>query len=384
MKTNAKQAFNPFILLKKATNLLEALNKYSRILTQSESQPASQAMLYALGLSEDDLKKPQIGIASMGYEGNPCNMHLNGLALKTKRAIEANKKLLPLIFHTIGVSDGISMGTDGMRYSLPSRDLIADSIESVMGNLWYDGLIAVAGCDKNMPGAVMAMARLNRPSILLYGGTIATGHYKDHHDLNIVSAFEAYGQKIAGHMDEQEYKGIIKNSCPGAGACGGMYTANTMASSLEALGIALPANSSNPAVSQHKEKDCTAAAAAIQVLLEKDIKPSDLITFEALENALTVVVALGGSTNAVLHYLAIARTAHIDFTLKDIQRVSDRTPVIANMKPSGKYMMEDLHKAGGTPAVMKLLQNKGLLNDDCLTATGYSIKENLKDVQASG
>lgn len=362
----------------------KALNKYSSRITQDESQPASQAMLYALGLSEEDLNKPMIGIASMGYEGNPCNMHLNELAKKVKEGIQINNELLGFIFHTIGVSDGIAMGTEGMLYSLPSRDIIADSIESVVWNLWYDGVVAVAGCDKNMPGAIIAMARLNRPSIMLYGGTIAPGQYMGRTDLNIVSAFEAYGQKIAGKITPEEYKGIIKHSCPGAGACGGMYTANTMSSSIEALGMSLPYSSSNPALSPEKQQDAIAAGKAMQLLLEKDIKPRDIITKKAIENALTVVIALGGSTNAVLHYLAIAHAAQVPFTLKDIQRISDKTPVVADMKPSGKYMMEDLHKVGGVPAVLKSLLEKKYLHGDCLTVTGNSLEENLKDVKALG
>jgi dihydroxy-acid dehydratase len=355
------------------------LNKFSKRVTQDQTQPAAQAMLYGVGLSEDDMKNPQIGIASTGYDGNPCNMHLNNLASQIKA--EVNKRdQVGLIFNTIGVSDGISMGTSGMNYSLPSRDIIADSIEVVMNAQSYDGLVTVVGCDKNMPGAIMAMLRLNRPSLMVYGGTIASGSYKGQ-KLNIVSAFEALGQKIAGNITSEEYKEIIKNAIPGAGACGGMYTANTMASSIEALGFALPYNSSIPAENPNKETESERIATAIKNLLELDLKPLDIITKKSLENAVALVNALGGSTNAVLHYLAIAHAAGINFTLNDFQRVSDRTPLIADLKPSGEYLMEDVHAVGGTPAVMKYLLEKGYLYGDCMTVTGKTLAENLADVK---
>jgi dihydroxy-acid dehydratase len=354
------------------------LNKYSKRVTQDETQPAAQAMLYGVGLTDEDMKKPQVGIASTGFDGNPCNMHLNNLAYKIKA--EVNKKnQVGLVFNTIGVSDGISMGTSGMNYSLPSRDIIADSIEVVMNAQSYDALVTVVGCDKNMPGAIMAMLRLNRPSLMVYGGTIASGRYQGK-KLNIVSAFEALGQKIAGVISEEEFREIIKNAIPGAGACGGMYTANTMSSSIEALGFALPYNSSIPAENEEKETETERIAAAIKNLLELDLKPLDIITKKSLENAVAVVNALGGSTNAVLHYLAIAHAADIEFTLEDFQRVSDRTPVIADLKPSGEYLMEDVHGVGGTPAVMKYLLEKGLLHGDCMTVTGKTMAENLANV----
>ncbi|HEY9220522.1 MAG TPA: dihydroxy-acid dehydratase [Lutibacter sp.] len=354
------------------------LNKYSKRVTQDETQPAAQAMLYGVGLTDEDMKKPQVGIASTGFDGNPCNMHLNNLAYKIKE--EVNKKnQVGLVFNTIGVSDGISMGTSGMNYSLPSRDIIADSIEVVMNAQSYDALVTVVGCDKNMPGAIMAMLRLNRPSLMVYGGTIASGRYQGK-KLNIVSAFEALGQKIAGVISEEDFREIIKNAIPGAGACGGMYTANTMSSSIEALGFALPYNSSIPAENEQKETETERIAAAIKNLLELDLKPLDIITKKSLENAVAVVNALGGSTNAVLHYLAIAHAADIEFTLEDFQRVSDRTPVIADLKPSGEYLMEDIHGVGGTPAVMKYLLEKGLLHGDCMTVTGKTMAENLANV----
>lgn len=355
------------------------LNKYSKRVTQDETQPASQAMLYGVGLSEDDMNKPQVGIASTGYDGNPCNMHLNNIAYQIKEEIN-KKNQVGLVFNTIGVSDGISMGTSGMNYSLPSRDIIADSIEVVMNAQSYDGLVTVVGCDKNMPGAIMAMLRLNRPSLMVYGGTIASGKYKGR-KLNIVSAFEALGQKIAGAISDVEYKEIIKSAIPGAGACGGMYTANTMASSIEALGFALPYNSSIPAENPSKETETERVASAIKNLLELDLKPLDIITKKSLENAIALVNALGGSTNAVLHYLAIAHAAGIDFTLEDFQRVSDRTPLIADLKPSGEYLMEDVHSIGGTPAVMKYLLDNGYLHGDCMTVTGKTLAENLADVK---
>lgn len=359
---------------------MKDLNKYSKRLTQDETQPASQAMLYAVGLTDDDMSKAQVGIASTGYDGNPCNMHLNNLAYQLKE--EVNKKeLVGLVFNTIGVSDGISMGTSGMNYSLPSRDIIADSIEVVMNAQSYDALVSVVGCDKNMPGAIMAMFRLNRPAIMLYGGTIASGKYKGR-KLNIVSAFEALGQKVSGEIDEIEYREIIKSAIPGAGACGGMYTANTMASAIEAMGMSLPYNSSIPAENPNKLSESERTALAIKNLLELDLKPLDIVTKKSLENAVALVNALGGSTNAVLHFLAIAHAAEIEFTLEDFQQVSDRTPLIADLKPSGTYLMEDVHGVGGTPAVMKYLLEKGFLHGDCMTVTGKTLAENLADVQA--
>jgi len=357
---------------------MNELNKYSKTITQDPTQPAAQAMFYGIGLSDEDLAKAQVGVASMGWDGNTCNMHLNELAALIKKSIWEND-LVGLTFNTIGVSDGISNGTDGMRYSLVSRDVIADSIETVCGAQYYDGLITVPGCDKNMPGSVMAMGRLNRPSIMVYGGTIAPGHYKGE-DLNIVSAFEALGKKIAGQLNEADFKGIVMNSCPGAGACGGMYTANTMSSAIEALGMSLPYSSSNPALSEAKKNECREAGKAIRLLLEKDIKPSDIMTRKAFENALTVIVALGGSTNAVLHMIAMAHSVGITLTQDDIQRTSDKTPVIADFKPSGKYLMEDLHNIGGVPLVMKYLLQKGLLHGDCMTVTGKTVAENLENI----
>ncbi|WJK01731.1 dihydroxy-acid dehydratase [Elizabethkingia anophelis] len=354
------------------------LNKYSKTITQDPTQPAAQAQLYALGLTDDDLRKAQVGIVSMGYDGNPCNMHLNGLSQHVKYGVWEND-LVGLIFNTIGVSDGMSNGTDGMRYSLVSRDVIADSIETVCGAQYYDALITVPGCDKNMPGSIIAMGRLNRPSIMVYGGTIAPGHYKGQ-DLNIVSAFEALGQKIAGQLDEEDFKGIVKNSCPGAGACGGMYTANTMASAIEAMGMSLPYSSSNPALSDEKKKECEAAGKYIKILMERDIKPSDIMTRKAFENAITVIMVLGGSTNAVLHLLAMAKSVGVPLTQDDFQKISDRVPVLADFKPSGKYLMEDLHKKGGVPAVMKYLLKEGLIDGSCLTVTGKTIAENLEDI----
>lgn len=354
------------------------LNKYSKTLTQDETQPAAQAMLYGIGLTEEDLKKPQIGIASMGYDGNTCNMHLNDLAKVVKEGVWAND-LVGLIFNTIGISDGISNGTDGMRYSLVSRDLIADSIESVCGGFYYDGLIALPGCDKNMPGAVMAMGRLNRPSIMVYGGTIAPGHHKGE-ELNIISAFEALGKKLAGTITPEDFKEVVKHSCPGAGACGGMYTANTMAAAIEALGMSLPYSSSNPATSDDKTKECIEAGKAIKLLLEKDIKPKDIMTKKAFENAIVIIMILGGSTNAVLHLIAMAKSVDVDLTQDDFQRISDKTPVLADFKPSGKFLMQELHAHGGIPAVMKYLLEKGLLHGDCLTVTGKTVAENLAGV----
>jgi dihydroxy-acid dehydratase len=354
------------------------LNKYSKTITQDATQPAAQAMFYGIGLTDEDLAKAQVGVVSMGYDGNTCNMHLNDLAKLVKQGIWEND-LVGLIFNTIGVSDGMSNGTDGMRYSLVSRDIIADSIETVCGAQYYDAVIAIPGCDKNMPGSIMAMGRLNRPSIMVYGGTIAPGHYKGQ-DLNIVSAFEALGQKIAGNLEEADFKGIVMNSCPGAGACGGMYTANTMSSAIEALGMSLPYSSSNPALSEEKKKECLDAGKAIRHLMEMDIKPSDIMTRKAFENAVTVIMALGGSTNAVLHFIAIAKSVDVSFTQDDFQIISDKIPVLADLKPSGKYLMEDLHNIGGVPAVMKYLLKVGLLHGDCMTVTGKTIAENLANV----
>ncbi len=358
---------------------MSELNKYSKTLTQDETQPAAQAMFYGIGLTDDDMKKAQVGIVSMGYDGNTCNMHLNALAQEVKEGVWSND-MVGLIFNTIGVSDGMSNGTDGMRYSLVSRDVIADSIETVCGAQYYDGLIAIPGCDKNMPGSLIAMGRLNRPAIMVYGGTIAPGHYKGQ-DLNIVSAFEALGQKIAGKLDEGDFKGIVRNSCPGAGACGGMYTANTMASAIEALGMSLPYSSSNPAISDDKILECKAAGKAIRNLLEKNICPRDIMTKEAFENAITLIMILGGSTNAVIHIIAMAKSVGIAVTQKDFQRISDKTPVLADFKPSGKYLMQDLHEHGGIPAVVKYLLTKGLLHGNCLTVTGKTIGENLADIK---
>ena len=354
-----------------------ALNKFSRTLTQEISNPAAKAMLYGVGLSDEDMQKPQIGIASTGYEGNTCNMHLNGLSTYVKQGIQASG-LVGLIFNTIGVSDGMTNGNDGMRYSLPSRDLIADSIESVVMAQWYDGVVTVVGCDKNMPGAVMAMARLDRPGIMVYGGTIRSGHYKGQ-KLDIVSAFEALGKRYAGNISDEDYEGVIKNAIPGAGACGGMYTANTMASSIEAMGLSLPFSSSYPATHEGKQEECKKIGAAMRVLLERNITPKEIITRKSLENALVIVMALGGSTNAVLHYLAIARAAGIPLTLDEIQAISDKTPLLADLKPSGKYYMEDMLAIGGVPAVMKYLYENGFIHGDCLTVTGKTIAENLAD-----
>ena len=354
------------------------LNKYSKTITLDPTQPAAQAMFYGIGLTDEDLHKAQVGIVSMGYDGNTCNMHLNALADQVKTSVCAND-LVGLTFHTIGVSDGMSNGTPGMRYSLVSRDVIADSIETVCGAQYYDGLIAVPGCDKNMPGSLIAMGRLNRPSLMLYGGTIAPGHYKGQ-DLNIVSAFEALGQKIAGQLDEADFKGIVQHACPGAGACGGMYTANTMASAIEALGMSLPFSSSNPALSEEKQQECKDAGKAIRLLLERDIKPKDIMTRKAFENAVAVIMVLGGSTNAVLHMIAMAKSVGLSFTQDDFQTISDKIPVLADFKPSGKYLMQDLHQYGGVPAVMKYMLAQGWLHGDCLTVTGKTIAENLAGV----
>ena len=355
------------------------LNKYSKIVTQDPSQPAAQAMLHAIGLNEIDLKKAFVGIASTGYEGNPCNMHLNELSKEIKKVIQESN-LTALIFNTIGVSDGISMGTQGMRFSLPSRDIIADSIETVIQAMSYDAVVPVVGCDKNMPGALMAMLRLNRPGILVYGGTIAPGCHKGK-KLDVVSAFEAWGEKVAGKIDNNEFRSIIKKACPGPGACGGMYTANTMASAIEAMGMSLPYNSSNPATSNDKYDECFRIGKRIYHLLKKDIKPRDIVKREAIENAVKLIIILGGSTNAVLHMLAIAKSANINFTIDDFDEISKNTPFLADLKPSGKHLMEDLHKIGGIPSVMKYMLENGYLNGSCLTVTGKTIEENLNNVK---
>lgn len=354
----------------------QQLNKYSSLLTQTKRQGASQAMLYGTGMTDEDMQKPQVGIASMWYEGNTCNMHLNVLAKKVRDGVQA-AGLYGMRFNTIGVSDGISMGTDGMSYSLQSRDLIADSIETVMGAQWYDALITLPGCDKNMPGCLMAMGRLNRPSLMIYGGTIRAGEHNGQ-KLDIVSAFQSYGEYIAGRIDEETRQAIVHNACPGAGACGGMYTANTMASAIEALGMSLPYSASIPA--EEKIEECLRAGEAIKLLLEQDIKPRDIMTREAFENAMVVVMALGGSTNAVLHLIAMARSVDVDLTIHDFQAVSNRIPFLADLKPSGQFVQEDLHQVGGTPAVMKYLLAEGLLKGDCLTVTGKTLAENLADV----
>ena len=353
-------------------------NKYSQAVTQDPTQPAAQAMLHAIGLTDEDFEKPLIGIASTGYEGNPCNMHLNKLATDIKLGVN-KQSLVGLIFNTIGVSDGISMGTPGMRFSLPSRDIIADSIETVVQGMSYDGVVTVVGCDKNMPGALMALLRLNRPSVLVYGGTIAAGCHNDK-ELDVVSAFEAWGEKVAGTIDEKEYKNIIRKACPGAGACGGMYTANTMASAIEACGMALPFNASNPAVSKDKKEECKVLGKYLKNLIEKDLKPRDIVTRKSLENALRVIAVLGGSTNAVLHFLAIAKAAQIDLNIDDFQKISDNTPFLADLKPSGKYLMKDLHNVGGVPAVMKYMLELGMLHGECVTVSGKTLAENLADV----
>lgn len=353
------------------------LNKYSKRLTQDPTQPATQAMFYGIGFKDEDFAKAQVGIVSMDWDGNPCNMHLGHLGTRIKESVDKTDGLIGLQFHTIGVSDGIANGTDGMRYSLVSREVIADSIETNAGAEYYDAIVAVPGCDKNMPGSIIGMARLNRPSIMVYGGTIAHGEYKGE-KLNIVSAFEALGQKITGNISDEDYHGVICNSIPGAGACGGMYTANTLASAIEALGMSLPYSSSNPALSKEKQAECLEVGDAIKLLLERDIKPSDIMTKAAFENAITIVMVLGGSTNAVLHLLAMAKTIGVELTQDDFQRISDVTPVIGDFKPSGKYMMEDLHSIGGVPAVMKYLLKKGKLHGECLTVTGKTVAENLE------
>jgi dihydroxy-acid dehydratase len=356
----------------------QKLNRYSSRITQPKSQGASQAMLHGTGLTADDMNKAQVGISSVWYEGNTCNMHLNDLAARVREGVVA-AGLVGMRFNTIGVSDGISMGTDGMSYSLQSRDLIADSIETVMGAQWYDANISLPGCDKNMPGCLIAMGRLNRPSLMIYGGTIKPGHYHDQ-TLDIVSAFQSYGEFIAGKIDEETRQSIVNHACPGAGACGGMYTANTMASAIEAMGMSLPYSSSTPAVDPGKLAECLAAGTAIRNLLEKDIKPRDIMTRAAFENAMVIIMALGGSTNAVLHLLAMARAVDVALTIDDFQTVSDRVPFLADLKPSGQYVMEDLHNVGGTPAVMKYLLEQGLIDGNCLTVTGKTVAENLQDL----
>ncbi|CAH0515014.1 unnamed protein product [Peronospora belbahrii] len=355
------------------------INRYSATVTQPKARGASQAMLYATGMTEEDMEKPQVGIASMWWEGNPCNMHLLDLAGEVKKGVNA-AGLVGLRFNTIGVSDGISMGTDGMSYSLQSRDLIADSIETVMGGQWYDGNICIPGCDKNMPGCVIAMARVNRPSLMVYGGTIRAGCSSKGEALDIVSAFQAYGEYIAGRITEEERHDIIRHACPGAGACGGMYTANTMATAIETLGLSLPFSSSFPADSVEKQNECLSAGKAMKLLLEKNIKPLDILSREAFENAITITMALGGSTNAVLHLIAIARAANLPLDINDFEKISERVPFLADLKPSGKFVMEDIHRVGGTPAVLKYLMNQGFINGNCLTVTGKTLGENLADV----
>ncbi len=358
--------------------MAKPINRTSKRITQPKSQGASQAMLYAVGLTEEDMAKAQVGIASVWYEGNPCNMHLDRLAAEVKKGVDA-AGLVGLRFNTIGVSDGISMGTEGMSYSLPSRDIIADSIETVMRAQWYDANIALPGCDKNMPGCLMAMARVNRPSLMVYGGTIRAGEL-DGLKLDIVSAFQSYGEYLAGTIDENRRQAIVRKSCPGAGACGGMYTANTMASAIEAMGMALPYSASRPAESLQKREECHRAGAAIRRLLEEDIRPRDIMTRRAFENALVVITVLGGSTNAVLHLLAMARAANVPLALEDFQAVSDRVPLLADMKPSGTHVQEDLDRVGGLPALMKYLLGEGLLDGDCMTVTGESLAKNLQEV----
>ena len=355
------------------------LNKYSSRITQPASQGASQAMLYGTGLTEEDMNKPQVGIAAMWYEGNTCNMHLNQLSAWVKSGM-ADAALVGMQFNTIGVSDGISMGNDGMSYSLQSREIIADSIETTMGAHWYDALVAIPGCDKNMPGCLIAMGRLNRPALMVYGGTIRAGCTPQHPQLDIVSAFQSYGQAIAGTITEQERRAIVRHSCPGPGACGGMYTANTMASAIEALGMSLPYSSSTPAESVEKKEECERAAAAVRLLIERDIKPRNIMTRPAFENAMVIVMALGGSTNAVLHLIAMAKSVDVDLSIDDFQAVSDRVPLLADLKPSGAFVMEDMQGIGGTPGLMKYLWENGLINGDCLTVTGKTIAENLAEV----
>jgi dihydroxy-acid dehydratase len=360
------------------TSMASEINRFSARVTQPKSQGASQAMLYATGMTDQDLNKAQVGIASVWYEGNPCNMHLLGLAEKVKEGVVA-AGMMGLRFNTIGVSDGISMGTEGMSFSLQSRDLIADSIETVTRGQWYDANISIPGCDKNMPGCMMAMGRMNRPALMVYGGTIRAGR-ADGKPVDIVSAFQSYGEFLAGHISEKQRNDIVKNACPGAGACGGMYTANTMATAIEAMGMSLPYSSSTPATSPAKLEECLAAGAAIRGLLEQDLKPRDIMTRDAFENAMVMVMALGGSTNAVLHLIAISRAVGVDLTIDDFQAVSDRIPFIADLKPSGRYVMADLHKVGGTPAVMKYLLEHNLLRGDCITVTGRTVAENIAEL----
>jgi dihydroxy-acid dehydratase len=355
------------------------LNKYSRLITQDESLPAAQAMLYAIGMSEDDQKKAQVGIVSTGFQGNPCNMHLNDIATAVKKEVDQQEDLYGLIFHTIGVSDGITNGTEGMKYSLPSRELIADSIETVVSAQFYDAVIPIVGCDKNMPGAMIALGRLNRPAILMYGGTVKKGNWKDK-DLNIVSAFEAYGEKLRGKISDFDYKGIIRHSIPGAGACGGMYTANSMAAAIESMGMSLPYTSSNPAVSPQKRDEAQTMASAIKTVLEKDIKPRDIMTRKAFENAITLIMAMGGSTNAVIHLIAMAKSVNVPLSIDDFQEISNKTPYLADLKPSGRFLMEDLHNIGGIPAVMKFLLKEGLIDGNPMTVTGKTVGENLESV----
>jgi dihydroxy-acid dehydratase len=361
--------------------MVQPLNKYSHNVTSNPEQPAARAMLYGIGLSDADMDKAQVGIVSTGWEGNPCNMHLNDLAAEVKAGVNEQHELYGLIYHTIGVSDGISMGTEGMRFSLPSRDVIADSIETVAGAQWYDGLVTVVGCDKNMPGAMIALCRLNRPGILVYGGTISPGCYEGD-KLDIVSAFETLGQYRTGQVSEERYVNVVRHACPGSGACGGMYTANTMATAIEAMGMALPYNSSIPANHVDKRADTARVGECMLELMRRDIKPLDILTKESFENAIVTLTVLGGSTNAVLHLLAIARSAGIDLSIDDFQRISDRTPFLADLKPSGKYVMEDLYYVGGVPAVMKDLLKKGLLHGDCLTVTGKTLAENLIEAES--
>ncbi|MGB1841762.1 MAG: dihydroxy-acid dehydratase [Longimicrobiales bacterium] len=364
------------------TNRLPTLNRHSARITQEPAQASARAMLHATGLTAEDLDKPQVGIASMWWDGNPCNMHLLDLAAEIATGVR-EAGLVPMRFNTIGVSDGISMGTDGMSYSLPSRDLIADSIETVVSAQWYDGVVTVPGCDKNMPGSLMAMARLNRPGLMVYGGTIAPGHL-DGEPLDIVSAFEAYGQLIGGSIDEDRFDAVIQNACPGPGACGGMYTANTMASAAEALGMTLPYSSSTPAVTDRKRDECRRAGSTLRLLLEERITPRDVMTRAAFENAMVLVTVLGGSTNAVLHLLAIAHAAGVELSLDDFQSVSDRTPYLADLKPSGRYVMEDLDRVGGVPAVLRLLLDEGFIDGSCRTVTGRTMAENLAGVAPLG
>lgn len=356
------------------------LNKHSRTITQDESLPAAQAMLYAIGMNESDQRKAQVGIVSTGFQGNPCNMHLNDLAAIVKKEVDLQEDLYGLIFHTIGVSDGITNGTEGMKYSLPSREIIADSIETVVSAQFYDAVIPIVGCDKNMPAAMIALGRLNRPAILMYGGTVKKGQWKNE-DLNIVSAFEAYGERMTGKISDDDYKGIIRNCIPGAGACGGMYTANTMAAAIECMGMSLPYSSSYPAISPQKQQEPQRLAQAIRTVLEQDIKPRDVMTRAAFENAITIIMALGGSTNAVIHLLAMAKAVEVPLTIDDFQEISNRTPFLADLKPSGKYLMEDLHNVGGVPAVMKLLLKEGYLDGSCLTVTAKTIAENLDEIE---